>query len=323
MRYFPLSARSMVLCAAGVLAAPGVTHAANLSLTDQNASFVVNTTGNGVLSMTVDGINHIWEQDFLHDVTHAPVAGKGKDSGTYTTQEVTRYEIGMADSGDGSPWLQNPVISQPASNLLTLSYTHTDVAIDISFELIGGALGSNAATIVESYTITNTNPNGPITVNLFAFTDVDLGGSFFSSQDDQGELLGSAPYNQYRQYDDNYQLIATTNIAPDYYMVGRGEGPNGETSCPDYYQIKCMLYDQTNTYLPNTILAGPADLQMAAQWVRTLGTGESFTYIHTMELCPASGCPGEVSEVPVPAALWLLGSGLLGLVGVARRRRAA
>lgn len=28
------------------------------------------------------------------------------------------------------------------------------------------------------------------------------------------------------------------------------------------------------------------------------------------------------SEVPVPAALWLLGSGLLGLVGVARRRRA-
>lgn len=29
------------------------------------------------------------------------------------------------------------------------------------------------------------------------------------------------------------------------------------------------------------------------------------------------------SEVPVPAAVWLLGSGLLGLVGVARRRKAA
>lgn len=30
-----------------------------------------------------------------------------------------------------------------------------------------------------------------------------------------------------------------------------------------------------------------------------------------------------VSQVPVPAAAWLLGSGLLGLVGVARRRKAA
>ena len=28
----------------------------------------------------------------------------------------------------------------------------------------------------------------------------------------------------------------------------------------------------------------------------------------------------EVSEVPIPAAVWLFGSGLIGLVGVARRR---
>lgn len=30
----------------------------------------------------------------------------------------------------------------------------------------------------------------------------------------------------------------------------------------------------------------------------------------------------EVSSVPVPAAIWLFGSGLLGLVGVARRKKA-
>lgn len=32
---------------------------------------------------------------------------------------------------------------------------------------------------------------------------------------------------------------------------------------------------------------------------------------------------GTVSAVPVPAAVWLFGSGLLGLVGVARRKKAA
>lgn len=35
------------------------------------------------------------------------------------------------------------------------------------------------------------------------------------------------------------------------------------------------------------------------------------------------GFEPPVSEVPVPAAAWLLGSGLIGLVGVARRRKAA
>jgi hypothetical protein len=30
--------------------------------------------------------------------------------------------------------------------------------------------------------------------------------------------------------------------------------------------------------------------------------------------------PGNVSEVPIPAAVWLFGSGLLGLIGVARRK---
>ena len=33
--------------------------------------------------------------------------------------------------------------------------------------------------------------------------------------------------------------------------------------------------------------------------------------------------PGTVSSVPVPAAVWLFGSGLLGLLGIARRKKAA
>lgn len=36
-----------------------------------------------------------------------------------------------------------------------------------------------------------------------------------------------------------------------------------------------------------------------------------------------SGDAGTVSAVPVPAAVWLFGSGLVGLVGVARRKKSA
>ncbi len=51
--------------------------------------------------------------------------------------------------------------------------------------------------------------------------------------------------------------------------------------------------------------------------------------IHILEASTAAGgaifldnASLEVSAVPVPAAVWLFGSGLLGLVGVARRRKA-
>jgi hypothetical protein len=58
---------------------------------------------------------------------------------------------------------------------------------------------------------------------------------------------------------------------------------------------------------------------MAARWLRTVADGESFSYTQTFEIFDPSNPP--VSSVPVPAAVWLFGSGLLGLVGVARRKK--
>jgi len=65
-----------------------------------------------------------------------------------------------------------------------------------------------------------------------------------------------------------------------------------------------IFADETNT------LDGPTSVQAFAngQWMvdPTLG---KVSYV------------GQVSAVPVPAAVWLFGSGLLGLVGVSRRRK--
>ncbi len=64
------------------------------------------------------------------------------------------------------------------------------------------------------------------------------------------------------------------------------------------------------------------------------GDGDTYTltYTATVPVGDPSGfggvayglnLVGTVSAIPVPAAVWLLGSGLIGLVGVARRKKAA
>jgi len=60
----------------------------------------------------------------------------------------------------------------------------------------------------------------------------------------------------------------------------------------------------------------------------TCGDGDTYTidYAAVVPTGSFTGVPyslhleGSVSAIPVPAAVWLFGSGLLGLVGVARRR---
>jgi hypothetical protein len=54
-------------------------------------------------------------------------------------------------------------------------------------------------------------------------------------------------------------------------------------------------------------------------WVFTFGTGGqtvSYTYSDWYALAVH---PGNVNPVPIPAAVWLLGSGLIGLIGLRRK----
>jgi len=63
------------------------------------------------------------------------------------------------------------------------------------------------------------------------------------------------------------------------------------------------------------------------QWIDTITlVGDGIAAIEDLQqvrVGPGTfpGGPGPVSEVPIPAAAWLFGSGLLGLAGVARKRK--
>ena len=52
------------------------------------------------------------------------------------------------------------------------------------------------------------------------------------------------------------------------------------------------------------------------------GNGSYYAAAHVQGIGPSDGSGWIGAPVPVPAAVWLFGSGLLGLVGIARRKRA-
>ncbi len=126
-------------------------------------------------------------------------------------------------------------------------------------------------------------------------------------------------------------------------LNGDGSGPCVDFSCNDS-EMGHMFYTNMqgspgNSILvasdPNDYLSLFENLQSQAYWSGTeyapntdrvawgFSTGgghqfDDFKYYHSYAWAVRSG---DVSAVPVPAAVWLFGSGLIGLLGVARRKR--
>lgn len=74
------------------------------------------------------------------------------------------------------------------------------------------------------------------------------------------------------------------------------------------------LYWSASEYAPNSITA----------WYFVMGNGgQNYNISKTYGLYAWAVQSGDVgaSVVPIPAAVWLFGSGLIGLIGVARRRK--
>jgi hypothetical protein len=74
-----------------------------------------------------------------------------------------------------------------------------------------------------------------------------------------------------------------------------------------------------STYKYSTVADASATGGITLQFNSTCGAAPNCVADFTIDNVSISA---DVSAVPVPAAVWLFGSGLLGLVGVARRKKA-
>lgn len=273
-------------------------------LTDGNAKFSIVAdvaTDQYGMDMTVDTATQVWVLDFMvdnPDTRRAAHVGMdqyiGAIDGTYTGNNqlsITGKDIG----GYGT--------------------------VDLGFEL--NYNGTEAATLIQTYTFTNTSGSTITDLSFLALTDVTLG-AFGQGFYDTGSLTtsdGTGNPTGYRQVSnndpgyENYELIASVNIGVDSYEVSAAGGTPGAGLDPCTNGDLCdRAYNDAAMTTSDSVLATEDDLMMAARWFRTLADGESFSYTQTFDI-------SNVSSVPVPAAVWLFGSGLIGLVGVARRKQ--
>ena len=267
-------------------------------LTDGNANFsvVYDTTNDEYgMDMSVDGNTQVWVLDFMIDnpTNNGPAA---------VHNGLNAYGSGL----DGTL----------AGNNLLIENKAVDGGgyVDLNFTL--NYNGTNSATLTQTFTFTNDTGGDLSNLSFLALTDVSLGG-FGAGFNDQGQLTTGGTINPtgYRQWSNNpsgldFELLASVNVAVDDYEVSVADFSkpctNGDL-CDRAYTDKALA-------LSNSVYAGEEDLIMAARWLRTVAAGTSFSYTQTFEISELS------PEVPVPAAVWLFGSGLLGLVGVARRK---
>jgi len=110
-----------------------------------------------------------------------------------------------------------------------------------------------------------------------------------------------------------------------------GNLPAGNNASPPFQATAGFLADSNPAVQPNGVNPGEwlgiiFDLQSGmtfADVLTELGNGDLRIGIHVQGFASGGSESFVNSPVPVPAAVWLFGSGLLGLAGVARRKRTA
>ena len=95
-----------------------------------------------------------------------------------------------------------------------------------------------------------------------------------------------------------------------YDASGHPQAGYGVTNAGPFQNLQSSIYWSGTEYAPNT----------SGAWGFSTDGGVQGGSNKTYSFYAWAVRPGDVAAVPLPGAAWLLGSGLLGLIGLARRR---
>lgn len=213
-------------------------------------------------------------------------------------------------------------------------YKRFSFLLSFLFLLLFFVLNANAAsTTIGFYCITNNSPTNcgigeaqlTVTVSdpaagqvLFHFKNL-AGGSASSITDvyfDDGTLLG----------------IASLTNGPGVSFAQDATPPNlpgGSSISPPFEVTAGFLADSNPPVQPNGVNPGEwlkilFNLQSGGTYndvISELADGRLRIGIHVQGFANGGSESFVNNPVPIPAAVWLFGSGLLGLAGIARRRK--
>jgi hypothetical protein len=203
--------------------------------------------------------------------------------------------------------------------MLISSFAH---ATTVSFYCISGNSTTDCATGVAQLSVDVTDIGG----NQVQFDFINSGPAASSITDvyfDDGALLGIASL-----------IDANEGIGGDPgvdFMQGASPGnlPAGNMATPPFVTTAGFLADSNSPVPQSGVNPGEwlgivFDLQSGftfADVISDLTDGSLRIGMHVQDFSGGGSESFVNNPVPVPAAVWLFGSGLLGLVGVARRKR--
>ena len=110
----------------------------------------------------------------------------------------------------------------------------------------------------------------------------------------------------------SYGYNCTGSEIGNLFYNALGNTAGSLTSTGSFSNVQSNRYWSATEYAPDTNDA----------WTFGMGNGFQYGGGKSLSLYGWAVQSGDVSAVPVPAAVWLFGSGLLGLIGVARRKSA-